>query len=75
MYSANVKIVKMPIADWLRYPPPLYINIGFGLRDRVVSAGRPYIFRTFSLIDDSYMIQSDRIFYAREPYIQADRIF
>jgi len=26
------KIVKMPIADWLSYPPPLYINIGFGLR-------------------------------------------
>ena len=25
------KIVKMPIADWLPYPPPLYINIGFGL--------------------------------------------
>ena len=23
------KIVKMPIADWLPYPPPLYINIGF----------------------------------------------
>ena len=22
----------MPIADWLSYPPPLYINIGFGLR-------------------------------------------
>ena len=22
----------MPIADWLPYPPPLYINIGFGLR-------------------------------------------
>ena len=21
----------MPIADWLSYPPPLYINIGFGL--------------------------------------------
>ena len=32
MYSANVKIVKMPIADWLPYPSPLYINIGFGLR-------------------------------------------
>ena len=27
------KIVKIPIADWLPYPPPLYINIGFGLRD------------------------------------------
>ena len=26
------KIVKMPIADWLPYPLPLYINIGFGLR-------------------------------------------
>ena len=26
------KIVKMPIADWLSNPPPLYINIGFGLR-------------------------------------------
>ena len=25
------KIVKRPIADWLPYPPPLYINIGFGL--------------------------------------------
>ena len=25
------KIVKMPIADWLPYPPSLYINIGFGL--------------------------------------------
>ena len=25
------KIVKIPIADWLPYPPPLYINIGFGL--------------------------------------------
>ena len=22
----------MPIADWLSYPPPFYINIGFGLR-------------------------------------------
>ena len=21
----------MPIADWLPYPPPLYINVGFGL--------------------------------------------
>ena len=21
----------MPIADWLPYSPPLYINIGFGL--------------------------------------------
>ena len=21
----------MSIADWLPYPPPLYINIGFGL--------------------------------------------
>ena len=21
----------MPIVDWLSYPPPLYINIGFGL--------------------------------------------
>ena len=27
-----LKIVKMPIADWLSYPPPLYINIWFGLR-------------------------------------------
>ena len=26
------KIVKMPIAGWLLYPPPLYSNIGFGLR-------------------------------------------
>ena len=26
-------IVKMPIADWLPYPPPLYINIGFGPRE------------------------------------------
>ena len=26
-----LKIVKMPIADWLPYPPPLYINIGFEL--------------------------------------------
>ena len=25
-------IVKMSIADWLPYPPPLCINIGFGLR-------------------------------------------
>ena len=25
------KIVEMPIADWLTYPPPLYINIKFGL--------------------------------------------
>ena len=25
------KIVKMPIADWLPYPSPLYINIGFVL--------------------------------------------
>ena len=25
------KMVKMPIAHWLPYPPPLYINIGFGL--------------------------------------------
>ena len=25
------KIVIMRIADWLPYPPPLYINIGFGL--------------------------------------------
>jgi len=24
--------VKIPIADWLPYPPPVYINIGFGLR-------------------------------------------
>ena len=23
----------MPIADWLSYPPPLYINIGFGLNE------------------------------------------
>ena len=30
------KIVKMPIADWLPYPPPLYINIGFGLRQKFV---------------------------------------
>ena len=22
--------MKMPIADWPPYPPPLYINIGFG---------------------------------------------
>ena len=28
------KIVKMPIADWLFYPPPLYINIGFRLSRR-----------------------------------------
>ena len=27
-----LKIVKMPIADWLPYPPPLYTNIGYGLR-------------------------------------------
>ena len=27
------KVVKMPIADWLPYSPPLYINIGFGLSD------------------------------------------
>ena len=26
-----LEIVKMPITDWLPYPPPLYINIGFGL--------------------------------------------
>ena len=26
------KIVKMPIADWLPYHRPLYINVGFGLR-------------------------------------------
>ena len=26
------EIVKMPIVDWLPNPPPLYINIGFGLR-------------------------------------------
>ena len=26
------KIQKMPVADWLPYPPSLYINIGFGLR-------------------------------------------
>ena len=23
--------MKIPIADWLSYPPPLYIYIGFGL--------------------------------------------
>ena len=37
------KLVKMPIADWLSYPPPLYINIGFGLRiiyDELTSIGR-----------------------------------
>ena len=27
------KIVKMTIADWLPYPPPLNINIGFAKRD------------------------------------------
>ena len=27
------KIVKMPIADWLPYPPLLYIYIEFGLRN------------------------------------------
>ena len=30
MYSANA-IVEMPIADWLLYPPLLYINIGLRL--------------------------------------------
>ena len=25
----------MPVADWLPYPPPLYINIGFGPRLRL----------------------------------------
>ena len=29
------KIVKMPIADWLSYPPQLYINIGFGLKSTI----------------------------------------
>jgi len=27
--------VKMPIADWLPHPPPLYIIIGFGLIETV----------------------------------------
>ena len=27
----------MPIADWLYYPSPLYINIGFGLSDLSVA--------------------------------------
>merc|ERR1711953_1249550 len=29
----------MPIADWLPYPPPLYINIGFGLRSLISILG------------------------------------
>ena len=33
MYSTNVKDSEMPIADWLPYPSPLYINIEFGLRE------------------------------------------
>jgi len=35
MYSGNVKDSEMPIADWLPYPPLLYINIGVGLRVRI----------------------------------------
>ena len=31
MYSANVKDSEN-VDDWLSYPPPLYINIGFGLK-------------------------------------------
>ena len=30
------KIVKMPIADWLPCPPPLYINIEFGLKSKLL---------------------------------------
>ena len=40
------KVVKMPIADWLSYPPPLYINIGFGLSISVkfeISAWKQFI--------------------------------
>ena len=33
VYSTNVKDSEMPIADWLPYPTPLNIYIGFGLND------------------------------------------
>ena len=47
----------MPIADWLPYPPPLYINIGFGLsnvENKIIH--RVALYATASTTSAAYII-------------------